>query len=105
MSLSPDEMMEIEARIEEAATHAAQKSSLSREEINRVVAEAVRQTLLQMGVDSENPIEMQRDFQHLRQWRRAGEDIKKKGIVITVSIFVTGVFALLLIGVKEWFNT
>lgn len=102
MSLTPEEMIEIEAEIDEAATKAAQKASLSKEEINQVVAEAVRQTLLQMGVDSENPIEMQRDFQHLRQWRRAGEEIKQKSIVATISIFATGVLALVLIGVKEW---
>lgn len=105
MSLTPEEIVELDAKIEEAAEKAAQKATPTPEELKTIVAEAVRQTLLQMGVDSSNPIEMQRDFNHLRQWRRAGDEIKKKGIVATISIFATGVLALVLIGVKEWLNS
>ena len=105
MSLTPEERAELEAKIEEAAEKAGQKATPSQEELSTIVAEAVRQTLLQMGVDFTNPIEMQRDFNHLRQWRRAGDEIKKKGIVATISIFATGVLALVLIGVKEWLNS
>ena len=93
---------EVEEAAEKAATAAAEKVSLNHEEITKLVAEAVRQTLLQMGLDSSDPIAMQRDFQHLRAWRESGEEIKKKGMLVLTGIFVTGLFSLIVMGVVEW---
>lgn len=77
--------------------------TLSKEEMQAIVREAVHQTLIQMGVDTTSPLEMQRDFQHLRDWRMAQEAIKRKGYLTMVSIFVTGITALLWIGFKDFF--
>ena len=41
--------------------------NLTQEDLKKLIAEAVRETLMQMGADPSDPIEMQRDFQHLRQ--------------------------------------
>lgn len=49
-----------------------------------MVPEAVRQTLLQMGIDTSDPLAMQRDFQHLRQWRESGEDMRRKGALVVM---------------------
>jgi len=78
--------------------------NLTQEDLKRLIAEAVRETLMQMGADPSDPIEMQRDFQHLRQWRTAGEDLKRKGTLTLMSIFLTGTVALLLLGVRDYFN-
>lgn len=86
--------------VDEAADKAAKKAAMTPEEIIAVV----RQTLLQMGVDSDNPLESQKDFQHLRNWRRAGEDLRSKGMLALVSIFVTGLVGLLIVGLKEYFK-
>lgn len=86
--------------VEEAADKAAKKAAMTPEEI----ATVVRQTLLQMGVDSDNPLESQKDFQHLRQWRRAGEDLRSKGMLALMSIFVTGLVGLVIVGLKEYFK-
>ena len=75
--------------------------NLTQEDLKKLIAEAVRETLMQMGAD---PIEMRRDFQHLRQWRTAGEDLKRKGTLTLMSIFLTGTVALLLLGVRDYFN-
>ncbi|MDC6093432.1 hypothetical protein [Lautropia mirabilis] len=37
-------------------------NNMTHEELQKLIAEAVRQTLVQMGADPSNPIEMQRDF-------------------------------------------
>ena len=95
---------EVEEAAEKAATAAAEKVSLNHEEITKLVAEAVRQTLLQLGVDFTNPLEMQRDFQHLRQWRQAGEDLRGKGMFVLLSIFLSGLVGLIVVGIKEWFG-
>lgn len=101
MVLTPKE---IEEAAERAAEAAARKVTLTPDEVSHMVAEAVRQTLLQMGIDTSDPIAMQRDFQHLRQWRESGEDLKRKGTVALLGIFFSGLVSLLLLGLKEWFQ-
>jgi len=102
MPLSPDE---IEAIAKRAARLELQNHPvLTRDDVTDVVAEAVKQTLLQLGVDFSQPIEMQRDFQHLRQWRRAGEELRSKGMLAILTIFLTGVVGLIVVGLKQWIS-
>lgn len=75
--------------------------TLSEGEITAIVSRAVHETLVQMGVDTSSPLEMQRDFQHLRDWRQAQEAIRRKGYLTLVSVFVTGVLGLVWIGFKD----
>jgi predicted HTH transcriptional regulator len=101
VSLTPEQIEEIAVA---AATRAAERTALTPKEISDLVTEAVRQTLIQLGIDQDNPIEMQKDFQHLRDWRKAGEEIKRKGMVTLVGIFLAGIVSLVLIGVRDWFT-
>lgn len=95
---------EVEEAAERAAEAAARKVTLTPDEVSHMVAEAVRQTLIQMGIDTSNPIAMQRDFQHLRQWRESGEDLKRKGTVALLGIFLSGLVTLFLLGLRGWFQ-
>ncbi|HFH4298112.1 TPA: hypothetical protein ACGJ44_001698 [Pseudomonas aeruginosa] len=79
-------------------------ADMTRDELRELIAETVRETLTQMGADSAHPLEMQRDFQHLRQWRKAGEDLRSKGMLTLLSIFVTGSVALFLVGLRDYFG-
>ena len=90
--------------VDDAAKRAAEAVAMSQAELNRVVAEAVKQTLIQLGVDTSDPLAMQRDFQHLRQWRESGEDLKRKGTIALLGIFLSGLASLILLGIKEWFH-
>lgn len=94
MNLTPQQVEEL---AESAARRAIQTAFAP-----DVIAEAVRQTLIQLGVDAENPLEMQRDFQHLRQWRKAEAELKSKGLIALVGILVSGFAALLLLGLRSW---
>ena len=87
--------------VEEAANLAAAKVALQR---TASVAEAVKQTLIQLGVDTSDPLAMQRDFQHLRQWRQSGDTLKDKGMLAILGIFLSGLAALLVMGVREWMH-
>lgn len=53
--------------------------------------EAVRETLITLGIDADKPFEFQRDMQHLRGWRNATDTVKGQGIKTTVVIIVTGI--------------
>lgn len=90
--------------VENAADRAAENVAMSHAELNSVVAEAVKQTLMQLGVDTSDPFAMQRDFQHLRQWRESGEDLKRKGTVALLGIFFSGLVSLILMGIIWWFQ-
>lgn len=100
MPLSAEQMHSVE----EAAARAAAKA-LASPEVAELVATTVRQTLIQLGIDATNPLEMQRDFQHLREWREAGRELKHKGMMALLGIVLSGAAALLLLGVKHWART
>jgi len=84
--------------------HLIDLKTLTPEDVHTVIKEAVHETLTQMGVDTTSPLEMQRDFQHLRDWRTAQEALKQKGAFVMVTIIVTGVASLLWIGFKDFFG-
>lgn len=77
-----------EAQLEHIVTQAAEQA-----------AEAtLRRTLLNFGIDISNPmgiIEAQRDFAHLRGWRRAKDTVVKQGFVYTTTVVVGGILAAL----------
>lgn len=111
MPLTPEQVEDIavaaatraaKQSVEDAARRAAETVAMSHSELNEVVAEAVKQTLMQLGVDTSDPFAMQRDFQHLRQWRESGEDLKRKGTVALLGIFLSGLVSLLIIGLRAW---
>lgn len=97
MPLTPEQ-------VEQIAVSAAEKVAMSHAELNSVVAEAVKQTLIQLGVDTSDPLAMQRDFQHLRQWRESVEDLKRKETLALLGIFFSGLVSLILLGLKDWFQ-
>lgn len=60
--------------------------------------EAVREMLLAMGVDASDPaamIEMQKDFQSLRQWRKSVQDVQRYSIITAVGILISGVAGMI----------
>lgn len=71
------------------------------EELETLIQNTVHATLTQLGIDQENPLEMQRDFQWMRRWRQASESLPKAGIVAVLGVFVTGMCAALWIGFKS----
>lgn len=73
-------------------------------EIERIVSESVRQTLIQLGIAAADPIEMQKDMQHLREWRKSMESIKSKTMITLLTVFLSGVLAALWLGFKSIIN-
>lgn len=74
--------------------------TLTQEQLKGVIHDSVTETLTRLGMDHSNPFEMQRDFQHLRDWRLSSESIKKKGMVAMIGVALSGVLALLWVGFK-----
>ena len=79
-----------------------QLQNLTPEEARALICEAVRETFLMLGVKVDDPIEVQKDFQHLREWRSTTESIKSKGLLTVMGILVSGMLAALWVGIKEF---
>jgi hypothetical protein len=76
--------------------------TISKAEISQLMSEAVekgvQKAFLNIGVDITTPeavIEAQKDFQHVRAWRRAKDTAMKQGIVYTTGVIITGIIGAL----------
>lgn len=72
-----------------------------KEELKLLVAESVRETLIQLGISSHDPIEMQKDMQHLREWRKSMDSVKSKSMLTLLTVVVSGMLAALWVGIKS----
>lgn len=61
----------------------------------RAAAKAIDGFFIRLGVDTSDPIAMQKDFAALRSFRESVELVKKRGLITAVTIVVTGVMAVL----------
>lgn len=102
MPLTTEQVREI--AVEAARVAAKEVTAEVEKDLQAIVAEAVKQTLVQLGIESSSPIEMQKDFQHLRQWRTAGEKIQEKSLTALVGIFVAGALGMFGVGLKDWLS-
>lgn len=69
-----------------------------------IIRQAVHETLAELGVDHDSPLEMQKDFQHLREARTTMEAVRNKGVLTILVFLITGFVALISLGVKTFLN-
>ena len=74
-------------------------------EVRTLIVDTVNTTLMQLGIEHNDPLEMQRDFQHLRDWRMSMERIKNRTVVTAVGVVVAAIMAALWIGLKAFIIT
>lgn len=67
----------------------------SDDELRQIVRLTVQETLLSLGVDVEEPLEVQKDFQHLRAWRESADTVKRQGLVTAIGVLVMGGLGLI----------
>jgi hypothetical protein len=66
---------------------------MTNEEVEAIVAKAVTETLVKLGIETGDYKEMQADFTHLRRWRRSVEQAQSytfKAVVTTIAAGVMG---------------
>jgi hypothetical protein len=73
---------------------------MTEQEIRRIVAETVKETLTRIGIEADDPLEAQKDFQHLRSWRTSTETIKRQGLLTSVGIVTAGIIGLIWMAIK-----
>jgi len=86
-----------------------------------VASKVVEEMLIKLGIDHSHPLEVQHDFlalrevrilltnkefqadlSQLRKWRQAMESGTSKGIIAIMTLMISGVAALLVLGFKAW---
>ena len=63
-----------------------------------VAREVVHEMMLTMGVDASKPeglIEMQKDFQSLREWRNSMDAVRRHGLLTAIGVIVVGILGLI----------
>lgn len=69
-------------------------------DIRRIVDETVNQTLTKLGVDIDNPLEYQKDMQHLRAWRESISTVKRQTLISAVGVITVGILGLIWVSLK-----
>lgn len=69
-----------------------------------VIRQTVHETLAELGVQHDSPMDMQKDFQHLREARVTMEQVRSKGILTIIGFLLTGIIAAIWLGVKTFFH-
>lgn len=78
--------------------------SITEEELRKLMTDTVHETLTLIGIKHEDPVEMQRDFTHLRDWRIAVEGAKKKSFWGIIGVLTSGLIGLLWMGLQGFLH-
>lgn len=68
---------------------------------HKAASAAVKQTLVTMGIDADNPFEVQKDMQHLREWRESISSVKRHGLMVAIGVITVGVHGLIWTAIKN----
>ena len=72
--------------------------NITEDELRKIVSETVKETLTTIGIQHEDPVEMQRDFTHLRNWRKAVDTARSTSMLTAIGILITGLMGALWLG-------
>lgn len=78
--------------------------NISREDVEQIAntasKAAVHETLGILGIDLSRPFEVQKDMAHLRAWRISMESMQLKGMLVAVTIAISGMAAAVWAGIR-----
>ena len=74
--------------------------TMTESELENLVERTVLHTFERFGIDPDDPIEVQKDFSFIRDWRKSVKAVRSKALITAVSILVAGAVAALWLGFK-----
>lgn len=77
---------------------------MTEQELEEIAVRVTRRVLHDLGINTENPFEVRRDFEFVREWRRTTESVRDKSILTIVGILVAGSLAMVWLGVRHLFG-
>lgn len=97
-----DEVEELSRKI--VAEVLAEQKRLHNLEADEVTLRTINMILTSFGIEEEDRAEMRLDFQHLRTWRKATEQVQKAGWRAIATVIVTGICGLIWLGIQAKFG-
>lgn len=82
----------------------AEQKRLHNNDIDEVSLKTISTILTSFGIEEEDRVELRADFQYLRRWRKAGEQVEKAGWRAMVTVLVTGICGLIWLGIQAKFG-
>lgn len=82
----------------------AEQKRLHNNDIDEVSLKTISTILTSFGIEEEDRVELRADFQYLRRWRKAGEQVEKAGWRAMVTVLVTGICGLIWLGIQTKFG-
>jgi hypothetical protein len=82
----------------------AEQKRLHNNEADEVVLRTISTILTSFGIEEEDRVELRLDFQHLRSWRKASEQVQRAGWKAVATVLVTGICGLIWIGLQAKFG-
>lgn len=85
---------------------------MTEEELRRLISQTVKEAvddamaenLLKLGIDVDEPLELQKDMQHVRAWRKSFETVKKQSLTTAIGVITMGVIGLIWLAIKGGSN-
>lgn len=76
--------------------------------LKEILTATVYETMFNLGIRVDSPDEIQklrRDLQFIRDFRKASDNIKSKGVIVVFSTLATGALAAMFLGIRDLFKT
>lgn len=78
---------------------------ITEETLRNIIQESVGEAMTRLGVGWEDPLEMQKDFNHLREWRQTTDVMKRRSITAFFVTLFSGIAAACWLGIKTILTT
>ena len=72
--------------------------------VERAIVKAFRDLGIYAGGDAGEIFEVRRDMSFLREWRQTCEQVRSKGTLAVLSMMLTAIAALLVLGTRQFFH-
>ena len=82
----------------------AEQKRLHNNDADEVVLRTISTILTSFGIEEEDRVELRLDFQHLRRWRKASEQVEKAGWKAIATVLITGLCGLIWLGIQAKFG-
>lgn len=72
--------------------------------VKEATTEAVKEVLITLGIDTQNPLELQADMQYVRRSRETTQQVSGAIRKSIIGVTITGLVSIVVIVVKEVFE-
>lgn len=73
-------------------------------ELKEIIEAAVKETLISIGINADDAIELQKDHSFVRELRKTHEAVKRKGLMTLAGAVIIGALTFIVFLIREWLH-